>query len=136
MVSGVNRVILMGNLTADPEMRYTPQGTPVATFRLAVNRRYKAADGELKEEVTFVPIVTWSRTAETCTQYLNKGRAVLVEGRLNIQEYEKDGQRRWKTEIVADRVAFVDSGGGGARGATTGAGAAPADESPDDVPFY
>ncbi len=119
----------MGNIAADPELRYTPQGTPVATFRLAVNRSYKDAEGNLKEDVTFVTVVTWSKTAELSTQYLSKGRGVLVEGRLNIREYEtKDGQRRWVTEVVANRVVFL-GGPGGTRPPEA------AEETVDDVPY-
>jgi single-strand DNA-binding protein len=128
MVKGVNRVILMGNLASDPELRYTPQGTPVATFRLAVNRAFKDAAGELKEDTMFVTVVTWTKTAELCTQYLNKGRGVLVDGRMNIREYEKDSERRWITEVVANRVVFL--GGPGAGRETAGGAVA------EDVPFY
>lgn len=129
MVKGVNRIVLMGNLTADPELRYTPQGTATANFRLAVNRAYRDAAGELKEDAQFFNVVSWGKTAELCTQYLNKGRGVLVEGRLNIRDYEREGERRWITEIVANRVVFL----GGAEAATA---SGTADEGADDVPFY
>ena len=128
MVKGVNRILLMGNLTADPELRYTPQGSAVATFRLAVNRAYRDAEGELKEDVQFFTVVSWGKTAELCTQYLNKGRGALVEGRLNIRDYEREGGRRWVTEVIANRVVFL--GGPGERGET------PPEETVDDVPFY
>ncbi|MGD8718283.1 MAG: single-stranded DNA-binding protein [Candidatus Zixiibacteriota bacterium] len=129
MVRGVNRIILMGNLTADPELRYTASGSAVATFRLAVNRTFRDADGELKEDTQFINVVAWGKTAETCTQYLGKGRGVLVEGRLNIRDYEKDGERRWITEVVASRVVFL--GGSDGTGTPT-----VAEETVDDVPFY
>lgn len=128
MVRGVNRVVLMGNLAADPELRYTPQGSAVATFRMAVNRAYRDADGELKEDTQFFTVVSWGKTAELCTQYLNKGRAALVEGRLNVRDYEKEGERRWFTEVVANRVVFL--GGPGEKGAE-----AAAEGTVDDVPF-
>ncbi len=119
----------MGNLATDPELRYTPKGDPVATFRLAVNRGRRDADGEFKEETMFVTVVAWSKTAELCTQYLNKGRGVLVDGRLNIRDYEKEGERKWVTEVVANRVVFL----GGPGVAREAAGGGP---SADDVPFY
>jgi single-strand DNA-binding protein len=130
MVRGVNRIVLMGNLTADPELRYTPQGTATANFRLAVNRAYRDAGGELKEDTQFFNIVSWGKTAELCTQYLNKGRGVLLEGRLNIRDYEREGERRWVTEVVANRVVFL-GGPPDAEGPAT----AP-DAAADDVPFY
>lgn len=129
MVRGLNRVVMMGNLTADPELRYTPQGTATANFRLAVNRAYRDADGELKEDAQFFNVVAWGKTAELCTQYLNKGRGVLVEGRLNIRDYEREGERRWVTEIVANRVVFLGA-------PESSAGASAAEEVADDVPFY
>ena len=128
MVKGVNRIVLMGNLAADPELRYTPQGSAVATFRIAVNRAYRDAEGELKEDTQFFTVVSWGKTAELCTQYLNKGRGALVEGRLNVRDYEKEGERRWVTEVVASRVVFL--GGPGERG-----GEAAAEGTVDDVPF-
>ena len=128
MVKGVNRIVLMGNLAADPELRYTPQGSAVATFRIAVNRAYRDAEGELKEDTQFFTVVSWGKTAELCTQYLNKGRGALVEGRLNIRDYEKEGERRWVTEVVASRVVFL--GGPGERGDE-----AAAEGTVDDVPF-
>jgi len=133
MVRGVNRIILIGNLTADPELRYTPQGTPVANFRIAVNRSVKDGSGGYKDGVMFLRIVVWDKAGETCAQYLSKGRPVLVEGRLDLRDYEtKEGEKRTSVEVVADRVVFL-SGGGGA-GASRSAEAAA--ETPDDVPFY
>jgi single-strand DNA-binding protein len=101
-----NRVILVGNLTRDPEMRYTPQGTSVCTFGIAVNRRYKQGE-EIKEETTFVNVVAFGKQADTCGQYLNKGRMVLVEGRLQERRWEtEDGQQRSRYEVVAQTVRF------------------------------
>lgn len=133
MVKGVNRVVLMGNLAADPELRYTPQGSAVANFRIAVNRAYRDAEGELKEDTQFFTVVSWGKTAELCTQYLNKGRGALVEGRLNVRDYEKEGERRWVTEVVANRVVFL--GAPGERGIEAAAEGPPAEASVDDVPF-
>lgn len=111
MVSGFNKIILVGNLTADPEIRYTPDGTPVANFSVACNRQWKSKDGTVNEDTFFGRIVVWRRQAENCAQYLSKGRAVIVEGRLQTREYtDKEGQRRWITEIVADRVVFLPGG--------------------------
>jgi single-strand DNA-binding protein len=102
-----NKVILVGNLTRDPEVRYTPQGTSVCNFGIAVNRKYKQGD-ELKEEVTFISIVVFGKQADTCGQYLNKGSGVLVEGRLQERRWEtEDGQKRSKYEVVAQSVRFL-----------------------------
>jgi single-strand DNA-binding protein len=133
MVRGVNRVVLMGNLAADPELRYTPQGSAVANFRIAVNRAYRDAEGELKEDTQFFTVVSWGKTAELCTQYLNKGRGALVEGRLNVRDYEKEGERRWVTEVVANRVVFL--GGPGEKGIEAAAEVPVTEPPPDDVPF-
>lgn len=102
-----NKVILMGNLTRDPELRYTPQGTSVCNFGIAVNRKYKQAE-EVKEEVTFINIVVFGKQADTCGQYLNKGSAVLIEGRLQERRWEtEDGKKRSKHEVVAQNVRFL-----------------------------
>ncbi|NLX01218.1 MAG: single-stranded DNA-binding protein [Syntrophomonadaceae bacterium] len=102
----LNRVILIGRLTRDPELRYTPNGTAVASFTVAINRKYN------REETDFIPIVVWSKQAEHCANYLGKGRLVAVEGRLQVRTYEaKDGQKRWVTEVIADDVRFLDKGG-------------------------
>ncbi len=102
-----NKVILIGNLTRDPELRYTPQGTSVCNFGLAVNRKYKHGE-EMKEEVTFINIVVFGKQADTCGQYLNKGSSVLVEGRLQESRWEtEDGQKRSKHEIVAQNIRFM-----------------------------
>jgi single-strand DNA-binding protein len=101
-----NRIILIGNLTKDPELRYTPQGTPVATFRIAVNSRFKQT-GEFREETLFIDVITFGKQAETCSQYLSKGRPVLVEGRLQERRWESEGQQRSKFEVVAQTVRFL-----------------------------
>ena len=101
-----NKIILIGNLTKDPELRYTPQGTPVASFRIAVNSKYKQSDG-FKEETLFIDIVTFGKQAETCSQYLNKGSSVLAEGRLQERKWESEGQQRSKVEVVAQTIRFL-----------------------------
>ena len=106
-MTGFNKVILIGNLTKNPELRYTPSGTPVASFGLAVNRKYRQAE-ELKEEVCFVDIVVFGKQAEHCGQYLSKGNGVIVDGRLQQRRWETDdGQKRSKHEVVAQTVTFL-----------------------------
>ena len=106
-MAGFNKVILMGNLTRNPELRYTPSGTPVASFGLAVSRRFKQGD-DLKEEVCFVDIVVFGKQAEHCGQYLSKGNGAIVEGRLQQRRWEtEDGQKRSKHEVVAQTVTFM-----------------------------
>ena len=147
-----NRILLIGNLTKHPELRYTPGGVPVANLRLAVNSMFKDQSGQRKEETCFVTIVVWSKQAELCHQYLKKGRSIFVEGRLVYRTWEADGKTRSTMEVRADRVQFLGGPGGpqaGARSASEerpaaiGAGSveAPTDApSPDeaadaDVPF-
>jgi single-strand DNA-binding protein len=106
-----NKIILIGNLTKDPELRYTPQGTPVATLRLAVNYRYKQSD-EAKQETMFIDNVVFGKQAESCSKYLNKGSSVLVEGRLQERRWESNGQQRSKFEVIAQSVRFLSRRGG------------------------
>lgn len=121
----LNRVILMGNLTRDPELRYTPSGTAVANLGLAMNRRWKSQDGEWQEEATFVDIEVWGRQAETSAQYLSKGRQVLVEGRLKLDRWEaKTGEKRSRLKVVGERVVFLGSPGSRPGGETPGRGPA------------
>jgi len=106
-MASLNKVILLGNLTRDPELRYTPNGTPVSSFGLAVNRRYRQGD-EWKDEVCFIDVVTYGRQAETVGEYLSKGSLALVEGRLQWRSWEsEEGQRRSKHEVVANTVQFM-----------------------------
>jgi len=106
-VAGFNKVILVGNLTKNPELRYTPNGTPVTSFGLAVNRRFRQGE-ELKEEVCFVDIVVFGKQAEHCGQYLSKGNGVIIDGRLQQRRWEtEDGQKRSKHEVVAQTVTFL-----------------------------
>jgi single-strand DNA-binding protein len=103
----LNRVFLLGNLTRDPEVRYLPSGTGVTDLRLAVSRKYKTAAGEEKEETCYVNVVVWGRQGEACGQYLSKGSPILVEGRLQYEEWEKNGQKNSRLRVVADRVQFI-----------------------------
>ena len=112
-MASLNSVTLLGNLTRDPELRYTPQGAAVATFGLAVNQRYRQ-DDQQKEEVCFVDIVTFGRQAETVSEYLSKGNLALIEGRLQWRSWETpEGQKRSKHEVVARNVQFMPRGSGG-----------------------
>lgn len=108
MAVNLNKVFLMGNLTRDPELRHTAQGTSVANFSIAVNRSFKGSDGDFKKETNYFNIIVWGKSGENCQKYLSKGRPVLVEGRLQNRSYEtQDGQKRTVTEIVADNVQFL-----------------------------
>jgi single-strand DNA-binding protein len=107
-MANFNKVLFMGNLTRDPELRYLPNGTAVATFTVASNRVYNLPSGEKKEEATFVRVVVWARRAETCAEFLVKGSSVFVEGRLQSRTWQgQDGQKKSTTEIVADNVQFL-----------------------------
>jgi single-strand DNA-binding protein len=109
-----NKVILMGNLVRDPELRYNPNGTAVANFSLALNRKYKQGEAD-KEEVSYIDIVVWGKQAENCSQYLHKGNGVIVDGRLQQRRWETDdGQKRSKVEVVANSVQFMPKGKAGA----------------------
>jgi len=111
-MASYNKVLLMGNLTKDPELRYTPQGTAVANLRMAVNRKYRNKDQELKEEVCFITAVVWNKQAETCNQYLHKGSSVFVEGRLQSRNWEDNtGAKRSVIEVRAERVQFMGAAG-------------------------
>jgi single-strand DNA-binding protein len=127
-MASYNKVLLMGNLTRDPEVRYTPKGTALANLGLAVNRVWTTESGEQKEEVTFVDIEVWGRQAETAGQYLSKGRPVFVEGRLKLDSWEdkESGQKRNKLKVVAERVQFL----GAPRGGAEFKDQAPSDEAP------
>jgi single-strand DNA-binding protein len=143
-MASVNKVILIGNLGRDPELRYTQGGQAVANFTLATTERFPGKDGERQERTEWHRIVAWARTAELCAQYLSKGRSVYIEGRLQTREWEdKEGQKRRTTEIVAQTVQFLggrDGGGGGAP-RSGGSDVPPADDESappppaDDIPF-
>ncbi|MSR77811.1 MAG: single-stranded DNA-binding protein [Candidatus Omnitrophica bacterium] len=113
MAASFNKVLLLGNLTRDPELRYLPSGQPVTSFSIAVNRAYTAQTGEKKEEVSFVRIVVWARLAEICNEYLKKGSPVFVEGRLQSRSWDApDGTKRSTMEVVAQSVQFLNRSGG------------------------
>jgi single-strand DNA-binding protein len=112
-MANLNKVLLIGNLTKDPELRYTPQGVAVANLRMAINRRYRNKNQELKEETCFITIVVWNKQAETCNQYLHKGSPCFVEGRLQSRSWEDNaGQKRNVIEVRAERVQFLGKGPG------------------------
>ena len=111
-MASLNKVLLIGNLTKDPELRYTPNGVAVANLRLAVNRKYKDKSGEWKDDVCFVTVTAWDKQAEVCNQYLQKGRPVFIEGRLQSRSWEtNDGQKRNTIDVRAERIQFLGSGG-------------------------
>lgn len=113
MARSFNQVILMGNLTRDPELRQTPNGQNVCSFSLALNRSYKGSDGEWQEATDYVDVVAWGPLGERVAQYLTKGRPALVNGRLQSRSWEQDGQKRSKVEVVAQDVTFLGGPGGG-----------------------
>ena len=126
-MAGYNRVILVGNLTRDPELRYTPQGTAVADLRLAVTESRGGKGSEKKEETLFIDVTVWERQAETCSEYLSKGRSVLVEGRLVLDEWQdkETSEKRSKIRVVANTVRFL-----GPRGDAPEGGGPPAKKRP------
>lgn len=108
-MAGLNKVMIIGNLGADPEMRYMADGTAMTSFRVATTRNFNGPDGERREETEWFSVTTWRKLAEQCSQYLQKGRKVYVEGRMRTRSWDgQDGQRRYRTEVVADRVVFLD----------------------------
>ena len=141
----VNKVILIGNLGRDPEIRYLPSGQTVASFSLATTERFKGRDGQMKDQTEWHNVVVWGKQAETCGQYLKKGRQVYIEGRLTTRQWEaKDGSgKRSRTEVVAQRVQFLGGRGGGASeeaqefggGVGAGAGEEPTPMDDEDIPF-
>jgi len=108
-MASLNKVMIIGNLGSEPEMRFTPNGNPVTSFRVATNRVFTTPDGERKEETEWFSIVAWGKLAEQCNQYLAKGKLVYAEGRLHTRSWEaQDGQKRYRTEVIARRVTFLD----------------------------
>ena len=139
-----NKVIIVGNLGRDPELRYTAQGTPVCTFSVATNEKRKDRNGEMQDHTTWFRITLWNRQAETASQYLQKGRQVYIEGRLRVEEYvDRDGKPRHSLEVHATDMQFIGSRGDempAERAASAGAShsSAPTDQSDltdDDIPF-
>jgi single-strand DNA-binding protein len=145
----LNKAMIYGNLTRDPEMKALPSGMSVCSFSLATNRVYKDRDGKRQESTDYHNIVVFGRQAETCSQYLKKGAGTFVEGRLQTRSWDKDGQKQYRTEIVADRVQFGPRGGAGGEGQGAGASSAKSSEqpgggaleypeeeiNPEDIPF-
>ncbi len=124
---GLNKVMIIGNVGTDPEMRYTANGNPVTSFRIATSRAYNTSDGERKQETEWFTVVTWNQLAEQCNQFLVKGKMTYVEGRLRSHTWEApDGQTRFRNEIIANRVLFLDRGAPGA--AAAAGGGEPAEE--------
>ena len=139
----INKVFVFGNLTRDPELKSLPSGSKVATFSIATNRVWKGQDGNRQESTEFHNVVVFGRQAETSAQYLKKGASAFIEGRLQTRSWEQDGQKKYRTEIVAERVQFGPRGGGGGK---TSAPAKATDEpeaieypesdiNPEDIPF-
>ncbi|MHB8573854.1 MAG: single-stranded DNA-binding protein [Dehalococcoidia bacterium] len=132
--AGLNKVMIIGNLGKDPEMRFTANGSAVTNFSVAVGRQYSGPDGERREETEWFTVVAWNKLAEQCNQFLQKGRKVYVEGRLQTRSWDgTDGVKHYKTEVVALDVRFLDRGPGAGGGEREGAGADMTD--PDDLPF-
>ena len=138
-----NKIILVGNLGRDPELRYTPQGTPVCSFTVATNEKRKDRAGEAQDFTTWFRVTLWGRQAETASQYLTKGRPVYIEGRLRLEEWtDRDGKQRYTLEVHATDMQFIGGGRGDEAAPYTGGKAAPTDRSPaeaelsdDDIPF-
>lgn len=138
MARSVNQVMLMGNLTRDPEVRQTPNGQTVCSFGLALNRSFKGADGQWQEATDFVDIVAWAQLGERVAQYLHKGSRVLVQGRLQYRSWDQDGQKRSKLDVVANDVTFLDGrdggeSGGGTSASNSSASASTASKKKDDI---
>ena len=132
---GLNKMLVIGNLGGDPEMRYTPNGNPVTSFSVATNRRYTTSSGEQREETEWFRVVTWNQLAEQCNQYLTKGRRVYVEGRLKSDTWTgQDGTTRFTNEINANQVVFLDSGPTGPGGEGDMEAEPPAKKE-DDLPW-
>ncbi|MCR4440607.1 MAG: single-stranded DNA-binding protein [Peptococcaceae bacterium] len=129
----LNRVVLIGRLTKDPELRYTPNGVAVASFTLAVNRSRANQQGE--RETDFIPIVVWQKQAENCANFIGKGSLVAVDGRIQVRSYDdKEGQRRWMTEVIAENVRFLDRRDSGSSQGAASLGSE-VEFSEDDIPF-
>jgi len=126
-MGSVNKVILVGNLGADPELKYTPSSRPLCNLRIATTEVYKDKSGVKQEKTEWHRVTVWGDTAENCNKYLSKGRSVYIEGRLQTRSYDKDGQKHYATDVVADRVVFLGSGGGagGGEGRRGGGGGGP-----------
>jgi single-strand DNA-binding protein len=133
-MASFNKVLLIGNLTRDPELRYTPAGTAVANIRMATNRKFKDRNGEMKDETCFVTVVAWDKQAEVCNQYLRKGSPLFVEGRLQSRSWEgQDGKKKSVTEVRAERIQFLGSGSRSVGQSSEGAQEHAVEDKPVDV---
>ncbi len=154
MARSLNKVMLIGNLGKDPEMRYTPAGVPVASFSMATSESWRDQDGNTQERTEWHNIVAWRKLAEICSEYLKKGKKVYIEGRIQTRSYDdkNTGQKRYMTEIIADNMIMLDGGGGGMRAGEGGQersrnvdtqsqsptppeGSEPGKSADDDLPF-
>jgi len=135
-MASVNKMIIIGNLGSEPEMRFTPNGNPVTSFRVATNWRYTTSQGERREETEWFTVVAWNRLAEQCNQFLTKGRLIYVEGRLRSRTWDgQDGEKRSRNEIVADHVTFLPNVAA-ASSPEEAVGEVEGDDlSPEDIPF-
>jgi single-strand DNA-binding protein len=135
-MANFNKVILAGNLTRDPELRYTPKGTAIARIGLAINRRFAGEDGQMREETTFVDVDAFGKQAETIGQYLRKGRPILIEGRLRLDQWDdkQTGQKRSKLGVVMESFQFIDSKAGGDGASAPAAAPAPRPSRPAPAP--
>ncbi len=134
-MASYNRVILAGNLTRDPQLSYTPSNTALCEFGMATNRRWRDRDGNQKDEVCYVDLNAYGRTGETINQYMRKGRAILVEGRLRFRQWtNKEGQNRSKLDVLVENFSFLDSGGGGGGGSRPAARPAQAEAAEEAPP--
>jgi single-strand DNA-binding protein len=135
-MAGLNKVMIIGNLGADPEMRYTADGKALTSFRVAASRNYNGPDGERREETEWFSVVTWQKLAEQCSQFLQKGRRVYVEGRLQTRSWDgQDGQRKYRTEVVAEKVLFLDRAGAMPYGDEHDSPPPMPEVEPEDIPF-
>lgn len=136
MSRSVNKVILVGNLGRDPELRYTPNGTPVANFSIATSEKFKGQDGEWKEQTEWHNIVCWRRLAEVVGEYLKKGSKVYVEGKLKTRNWEdKEGKKNYRTEVFVDNMVMLDARGAQGASGPDPSGFEPDQISDDDIPF-
>ena len=134
MARGLNKVLLIGNLGKDPELKYTPKGTAVCKFSLAANEPYKDDNGNWVERTEWVNVTAWRKLAETCGQYLKKGSKIYVEGKLSTSSYEKDGVKKYFTEVVLNNMIMLDKKEGGGEAAES-ADTVKEESSDDDLPF-
>jgi single-strand DNA-binding protein len=137
MAGGLNKVMIIGNVGRDPEMRYTPAGKPVTSFSVAVSRRWTTPENEVKDETEWFNIVAWDKLAETCNQLVTKGRKVYIEGRLQTRSWDdrETGQKRYRTEVIAGTMLLLDNRPQGAGGPRDDAGFPTDEMEPDDIPF-